>query len=175
MIQKARVVVFTGNGKGKTTAAFGMALRAAGHGLKVAIVQFIKADPTVGEYRMVSQLPGVTILQSGRGFLPPPGDPAFAEHQAAARQGLRQARDLVASGQVALVILDEICLAVTRGLLKEPEVLEIVNGACPGSCIVMTGRGASEGILAAADTVTEMQEVKHGFRAGIPAQPGVEW
>ena len=170
-----RILVFTGDGKGKTTAALGMALRAAGHGLPVAIVQFIKADGTVGEIQAMARLPGVTIVQTGRGFLPKPGDPALTAHQAAAREGLDQARRIVAAGQARLVILDEICVAVARGLLDEADVLAVLRQAPAGTCIVLTGRGASESLLAAADTVTEMREVKHGLQRGIAAQAGVEW
>jgi cob(I)alamin adenosyltransferase len=170
-----RILVFTGDGKGKTTAALGMALRAAGHGLPVAIVQFIKADRTVGEVQALARLPGMTIVQTGRGFLPKPGDPALTAHQAAAREGLDEARRIVATGQTRLVILDEICVAVARGLLDEADVLAVLRQARAGTCIVLTGRGATELLLAAADTVTEMREVKHGLQRGIAAQAGVEW
>ncbi len=170
-----RILVFTGDGKGKTTAALGMALRAAGHGLPVAIVQFVKADRTVGEIRALARLPDVTIVQAGRGFLPKAGDPGFAAHQAAAREGLAEAERIVAAGQARLVILDEICVAVAKGLLPEADVLAVLQRARAGTCVVLTGRGATESLLAAADTVTEMREVKHGLTNGIAAQAGVEW
>ena len=171
----ARILVFTGDGKGKTTAALGMALRAAGHGLPVAIVQFVKADRTVGEIQALARLPGVTIVQTGRGFLPKPGDPAIAVHRAAAHEGLDEAQRIIATGQRRLVILDEVCVAVARGLLDEADVLAVLRRARAGTCVVLTGRGAPESLLAAADTVTEMREVKHGLKRGIAAQAGVEW
>jgi cob(I)alamin adenosyltransferase len=170
-----RILVFTGNGKGKTTAALGMALRAAGHGLPVAIIQFVKADRSVGEIQAVARLPGVTIVQAGRGFLPKAGDPAIAAHQAAAREGLGEAERIIAAGETRLVILDEICVAVARGLLDEADVLAVLRQVRAGTCVVLTGRGATESLLAAADTVTEMREVKHGLTSGIAAQVGVEW
>ena len=170
-----RILIFTGDGKGKTTAALGMALRAAGHGLPVAVVQFIKADRTVGEVQALTRLPGVTIVQTGLGFLPKPGDPTLTAHQAAAREGLDEARRIVAAGQARLVILDEICVAVARGLLDEADVLAVLRQARAGTCIVLTGRGATESLLAVADTVTEMRDVKHGLQRGIAAQAGVEW
>jgi cob(I)alamin adenosyltransferase len=170
-----RILVFTGDGKGKTTAALGMALRAAGHGLPVAIVQFIKSDRGVGEIQSLARLPDVTIVQAGRGFLPKPGNPALAAHQAAAREGLAEAERIVAAGQARLVILDEVCMAVARGLLDEADVLSVLRRARPGTCIVLTGRGATAPLLAAADTATEMRELKHGLADGIVAQAGVEW
>jgi cob(I)alamin adenosyltransferase len=171
----ARVLIFTGDGKGKTTAALGLALRAAGHGMRVAIVQFIKADRNAGELRAIAGLPGVTLEQFGRGFLPKPEDPAWAEHRAAATEGLRRAREIVAGRAAALIILDEVCLAVARGLLGAADVLAVVAEAAPETCLVLTGRGASQALLDAADTVTEMRPLKHGFQIGIPAQVGVEW
>jgi cob(I)alamin adenosyltransferase len=175
MTEPVRTLIFTGNGKGKTTAALGMALRAAGHGLPVAIVQFVKSDATVGELRAAAALPGVTIVQTGRGFLPKPGDPALADHQAAAIAGLRGAEEILIRGEAAVVILDEICFAVARGLLDEREVLDVLERARPGTIVVLTGRGATDGLMAAADTVTEMREIKHGMTSGIQSQRGVEW
>jgi cob(I)alamin adenosyltransferase len=170
-----RILVFTGDGKGKTTAALGMALRAAGHGLPVAVIQFVKADRTVGEIQGLTRLPGVSIVQAGRGFLPKAGDAAIAVHQAAAREGLAEAERIVAAGETRLVILDEICVAVAKGLLTEADVLAVLRRGRAGTCIVLTGRGATESLLAAADTATEMREVKHGLKSGIVAQAGVEW
>jgi cob(I)alamin adenosyltransferase len=129
----------------------------------------------VGEVQAVTRLPGVTIVQAGRGFLPKAGDPGFAAHQAAAREGLAEAQRIVAAGEARLVILDEICVAVARGLLDEAGVLAVLRRARPGTCIVLTGRGATASLLAAADTATEMRELKHGLTNGIPAQAGVEW
>ena len=168
-----RILVFTGDGKGKTTAALGMALRARGHGLRVCVIQFVKADADVGEVRALAQIQ-VNVLQTGRGFLPKPTDARWAEHCAAAEVGLRQATEAIAGAQHDMIILDEICLAVARGLLKEADVITAVKSAPPGMCIVLTGRDASPGLIALADTVTEMRSVKHGMQNGVPAQKGVE-
>ena len=169
-----RILLFTGDGKGKTTAALGMALRAQGHGMRVCMIQFVKADADVGEVRALSQALQATIVQTGLGFLPKPTDARWADHRAAAEAGLRQAAAALASGPYDLVILDEVCLAVERGLLKESDVVDAVRAAAPTLCVVLTGRGATPGLIALADTVTDMHCVKHGMQRGIPAQKGVE-
>jgi cob(I)alamin adenosyltransferase len=169
-----RILIFTGDGKGKTTAALGMALRAAGHDMRVCVVQFIKNDTTVGELAGAG-LARIEIVQAGRGFLPKPGDPRLAEHRAAAAEALRHAGQVIAGGQYGLVILDEICVAVAHGLVEEPQVAEVLAQARPAACIVLTGRGATEGLIALADTVTEMRPIKHAYQAGRSAQKGVEW
>ena len=169
-----RILIFTGDGKGKTTAALGMALRAAGHGLQVVVIQFIKNDASVGELQAVENMPSVDVVQTGLGFLPPPASPDFVRHKTAAQQGLRKAEEILSSGKRFLVILDEICLAVARGLVEERHVLELIQRAPPDSCLVLTGRGATEPLIAAADTVTEMRSIKHGLQNGRGGQKGVE-
>lgn len=172
---KVRILLFTGDGKGKTTAALGMALRASGHGLKTLILQFIKADPTTGEVAACRNLPLIQIVQSGLGFVPPPESPRFADHRRAAEEGLRQAARAMESGGHDLVILDEVCLAVSMGLLAEEEVLRAVRRAGPVRCVILTGRDAGPGLISLADTVTEMRPVRHGFEEGRPAEEGVEY
>lgn len=174
MSGKARVVVFTGDGKGKTTAALGMAFRAAGHGLRTCVVQFVKSDTSVGEIASAAASPAIEIHPTGLGFLPPREHPDFARHRAAAQTGWTKATEAVDSGRYALVVLDEICLAVARGLVEEGQVAELVARASPRLCLVLTGRSATAGLVALADTVTEMRCVKHGANEGIPAQMGVE-
>lgn len=171
----ARTLVFTGDGKGKTTAALGMALRAAGHGQRVLIVQFVKADRSTGELAACRHLPGVEIVQAGLGFVPPDDAPAFARHRQAAERGLELAGRALASQPLDLLVLDEVCLAVARRLLNEDAVLALLRQRTRPVCIVLTGRGASPGLLARADTVTEMRCVAHGLAQGIAAQPGVEY
>lgn len=174
MSHRKRVLLFTGDGKGKTTAALGMALRAAGHGMRVMILQFLKQDSSTGEIAALAALPTVDLLQVGRGFVPPPNDPRRAEHAAAARDGLARARNATTSDQYDMVVLDEICGAVATGLLNEKHVLDLIASAAPGLCLVLTGRGATEGVIAAADTVTEMRCIKHALQDGMAAQKGVE-
>ncbi len=170
-----RLLIFTGDGKGKTTAALGMALRAAGHGSGVLIVQFVKSDSSTGEIAAIGRLPGVEISQQGRGFIPRAAGAARSAHREAAERALDLAREGLASGRYGLVILDEICVALSARLLEVSAVVEVLSKAQPGACVVLTGRGAPPELLEMADTVTEMRCVKHGYRQGIPAQPGVEY
>lgn len=172
---KARILLFTGDGKGKTTAALGMALRAAGHGMRAVIVQFVKNDPRTGEIEAFRRLPGVTVIQAGRGFIPKEESEDYQLHKSAARAGLAQAEAALASGRADLLVLDEIAVAVSRGLIDEGSVIDLVSAAGPGITIVMTGRSASPALMDAADTVTEMRACKHGYESGIAAQKGVEY
>ncbi len=166
MSRATRVLIFTGEGKGKTTAALGMAMRAAGHDMPVAVVQFIKHDATVGEVKALANFPKIRLAQTGLGFVPTVSSPEYAKHKEAAREGLRKAEELIVSGEYGLVVLDEVCVAIAKGLLEEERVIEVVGKASDEACVVMTGRGASETLMAVADTVTEMRCVKHGARAG---------
>lgn len=175
MQAESRVVLFTGEGKGKTTAALGMVLRAAGHGMPALVVQFIKGDARTGEVVAFGKLTGVELRQVGLGFVPPPGSPRFEAHRQAAQDGLKVSAEAIASGRYGLVVLDEVCGAVAGGLLEESAVVDAVRGARPGSIVVLTGRRAGSGLVALADTVTEMHGVKHGYATGIKAQAGVEY
>ncbi len=175
MDEKGRILIFTGDGKGKTTASLGMALRAHGHGIPIAVIQFVKNDIETGEYAVLSRLPGVDITVAGRGFVPPQNDPAWQEHRRAAEEGLKIAGEAIRSGRYGLVILDEGCYAVARELLSEAAVLQLLKEAPPGVTIALTGRGATEGLIAAADTVSEIRCIKHGFDSGRKAQKGVEF
>ena len=117
MESKGRILIFTGDGKGKTTAALGMALRAHGHGMPVAVIQFVKSDVKTGEFAVLSRLPGVEIFVTGLGFVPPEADPLFPDHRRAAEEGLRIASEAACSGRYGLVILDEGCYAAARNLV----------------------------------------------------------
>ncbi len=173
--EEGRILIITGDGKGKTTAALGMALRAHGHGIPVAVIQFVKSDVKTGEFAALSKLPGVAIFVAGRGFVPPETDPGFALHRSAAQEGLRIASEAACSGRYGLVILDEACYAVARNLLAEEFILRLLKERAPGVTVVLTGRGATEGLIAAADTVSEIRSVKHGFDTGRTATKGVEY
>ncbi len=173
--EQGRILIFTGDGKGKTTAALGMALRAHGHKIPVAIVQFVKSDVKTGEFAALRRLSRIEILVAGLGFVPPETDPCFADHCRAAEGGLRIAAEMARSGRYGLVILDEGCYAVARHLLPEKAVLALIEQAAPGVVIVLTGRGATPGLIAAADTVSEIRCVKHGFDSGRTAEKGVEY
>ena len=170
-----RTLIFTGDGKGKTTAALGMALRGGGHGQKVLILQFIKANPYSGELAALKHIPGVEVRQTGLGFLPAPEDPRFEEHRRAAEQALKQAEEILGSGRYDLIILDEVVTAIAKKLLTEKDVTAALGHRNGRGVLVLTGRGAGPGLLALADTVTEMKNVKHGLKTGWQAQEGVEF
>jgi cob(I)alamin adenosyltransferase len=173
--RKGRILIFTGDGKGKTTAALGMVLRASGHGMRTLIVQFVKADDTVGELTGLRSLPGVEVVQMGRGFIPSPTSPSFLEHRQAACRALERAAQSLRSKKYDLMILDEICIAMDKGLISEDQILQLIDESGEGSCLVLTGRGATQRLIAEADTVTEMRNLKHGLTRGITAQKGVEY
>lgn len=171
----SRVLIFTGDGKGKTTAALGMALRAIGHGMKVKIIQFVKADPCIGEIAALNMLPGVEIVQTGLGFVPADSSPKIEDHRQAGQAGLKIAQETISSGAYSLVVLDEVCFAVARHLVAEEDVVELVGKASVETTLVLTGRGATPALIELADTVTEMTPIKHGMQSGWPAQEGVEF
>jgi cob(I)alamin adenosyltransferase len=165
--------VYTGNGKGKTTAALGLALRALGHGYKVYMIQFMKGDPGYGELIAGRQLDGLTIRQYGRTNFVSRDHPA-EEDIALARKGLDHAKQILAADRHDLVILDEINVAMDYGLIPVQAVLDLI-GNKPGDVeLVLTGRCAPEKVIEAADLVTEMQEIKHYYRQGRMARDGIE-
>ncbi len=171
---KPRILIITGNGKGKTTAAMGMALRAAGHDMDALVIQFIKNDTNTGEIAALDKL-GIKTIQGGRGFIPPKDDPKFQSHRDAAAKTLALGSKTITSGKYHMVILDEICTAVSKELIAESDVLSLL-GDCPGEMIViLTGRSASQGLIDAADTVSEINSAKHAYQQGYPAQKGVEF
>ena len=171
---KGFVQVYTGNGKGKTTAALGLALRAAGQGLKVEIVQFLKGWPDYGELKGVGMLaPYVALHQSGRDAFVLPNAPE-AEDVRLARQGWALAMEIVLGRKADVVILDEINCAVDFGLIPEQELLDLVRRKPDGMELVLTGRNARPALIAAADLVTEMREVKHYYAQGVDARAGIE-
>lgn len=170
------VLVLTGNGKGKTTAALGTALRAAGYGLKVAIIQFIKGTWHYGEIDAVARLPQIELHRSGAGFYKIMGDSLPEEvHRKAAREGLELAREKMKSGRYALVILDEINNAVHTGLLPLADVLALVDEKPEAVDLMLTGRDAAPELVERADLVTEMREIKHPFQKGLLAKKGIDY
>jgi len=173
-LQRGLVQVYTGEGKGKTTAAFGLALRAAGHGMKVVIVQFLKTAD-YGEHKALSRLaPEIRLKAFGRrGFVRRQG--LEPEDYEMAREALSFAREVMVKGEADILILDEINVALHLGLLREEEVLFLLEARPPKMELVLTGRGAPERILAAADLVTEMRPLKHPFAEGVAAREGIEF
>ena len=165
--------VYTGDGKGKTTAALGLALRAVGAGLRVYIGQFMKAEPT-SEHAALRALAGVTVEQfgSGKGLLI--NREADGDDMACACEGLLRVRAALTGGY-DVVIADEINCAMVCGLLTEADLLALISARPDGVELVFTGRGASEAILARADLATEMRPIRHYFRdKGLPARVGIE-
>jgi len=166
------VLVHTGNGKGKSTAAFGLALRAHGRGKAVKIFQFMKV-PTArfGEHRMFEQL-GIPIEGLGDGFTWKSRD---LDHSAElAREGWQRARAAILGGEFFLVVLDEITYPLIYGWLPLQEVLDVLRDRPRDVHVVLTGRRCPQEVIDVADTVTEMALVKHAFQAGVPAQRGIE-
>jgi cob(I)alamin adenosyltransferase len=166
------LLVLTGNGKGKSSSAFGMAARALGHGLKVGVAQFIKGKTDTGEEAFFRRQPGVTWLVLGQGFTWETQD--RARDAATAQRGWVQAREMLRDPALALVILDELTYPLNYGWLDLDEVLADLAARPPGQHVVITGRAAPEALRAAAETLTEMVDVKHAFRAGVRAQKGVD-
>lgn len=168
------VMVYTGNGKGKTTAALGLAMRAMGHGERVYMAQFMKGRP-YGEIETVRRyLPLMKLEQFGPGRFIESCGPTPEDRQWAGK-GLEAAREALRSGEYDLVILDEINVAVEYHLLSLKEVLELVAERPPHVDLVLTGRYARPELLEVADMVSEVREVKHHYRQGIPARAGVEF
>jgi cob(I)alamin adenosyltransferase len=167
------VIVNTGNGKGKTTAALGLLLRAWGQGLRVAMFQFIKAKSgNWGESRAARQM-GVEIVPLGSGFTWTSSD--LERDRALAREGWERCRAAIMSGDYDVVIMDELTYCFSFDWLDLEEVLDTVRQRPAGQHVVITGRDAPDALIAFADLVTEMREIKHPYGAGIKAQKGIEF
>lgn len=174
---KGLVIVYTGNGKGKTTSALGICLRAVGHGRRVAIIQFIKSDWEYGEIQALKMLsPEVRLDRLGAGCIGIMGDEKpIEEHKKAARHALKVSQEAVSSGLYDIVILDEINIAVDKELITVASLLSLIESKPQNIDLVLTGRYADRAIIDAADLVTEMKEIKHPFRKGIPARKGIDY
>jgi cob(I)alamin adenosyltransferase len=166
--------VYTGEGKGKTTAAFGLALRALGTGRKVVVVQFLKGRKDVGEYKLGNKLQGMEVHQFGRPDFVDPLKPLPIDFELA-QEGLKFARKCMEANPPDLLILDEINVALKFGLLKLGDVLALMRKAPKSMELVLTGRYAPKEVVEKADLVTEMKEVSHPFQEGVPAREGVEF
>jgi cob(I)alamin adenosyltransferase len=170
-----RVLIFGGDGKGKTSAALGVALRAAGHGLHTLLVQFIKREAT-GEHAALHLLRGfVTARLTGTGYVHRHGAEGRGSARRAAQEALAQAAEDLRSGRYDVVVLDEVLYAVRLGLLDEAAVAGAVAGRGPGVHVVLTGDGPIGRFVQLADTVTRMCDVRHGCSAGRPPTPGIEF
>lgn len=170
------IVVLTGEGKGKSTSALGMAMRAVGQGLKVAVLQFIKGSWRYGELETAARLaPDLIIRPLGEGFVhvdpehPDPNDVACAE------RGWQVCKEALLSGEYDMVVLDEVNLAISYGLLPVEEVIGVLNQRPGHVHVVLTGRDAPPALVEIADLVTEMVEIKHPYRKGLTARRGIEF
>ena len=182
---KGLVLIYTGGGKGKSSAALGNVFRALGHGWKVLVIQFMKGDwPVVfGELESAKRHPKLEVLQLGRGFVKIMGDKKpLAEHRRAAQAALETARKKIFSGKYDLVVLDEaLCALKSAGarLIPTERLIEIMTGKPSRTHLILTGRlddkKSKARLFAAADLVTEMKEIKHPYQKGIPAQKGIDY
>lgn len=171
------VVVITGHGKGKTTSALGIALRAVGHDMKVCIIEFMKGDMYSGEIDGIKRLsPNVELHVTGKGFCGIMGNPyPFKEHRANAQEAIKLSKEKMLSGNYDILILDEINNALKLKLVDLPQVMELIDIKPPLMHLVLTGRDAHPDVIARAHTVTEMKEIKHAHRQGIEPQKGIDY
>jgi cob(I)alamin adenosyltransferase len=173
-MEKGLVQVYTGNGKGKTTAALGLALRAVGHGLKVLVIQFMKTDTNYGELKSTQELlPYLTIKCMGRDTFVSKSCPD-PEDIRRAREGFALAKRAMQNKEYDIVVLDEINMAVDYGLVPLADLLELIDSKPETVELVLTGRNAKPEIIEKADLVTEMVDRKHYYDKGVPARKGIE-
>ena len=171
------VIVYTGKGKGKTTAALGMALRALGYNYKICMIQFIKGSWHYGEMTSSKRLePEFELVAVGKGFVGILDDKSpRIEHERIAQEALRLSKEKIESKKYDVIILDEINYAVNLGLVKLEEVLDIIKIKPSKLNLVLTGNYAKKEIIDLADLVTEMREVKHPFKSGLKAKKGIDF
>jgi cob(I)alamin adenosyltransferase len=176
-VRRGLIVVITGNGKGKTTSALGMALRACGHGMKVCIIQFMKGDLYAGEWDGVKKMDcDIELVATGKGFCGIQGNPyPWAEHRANAQDAIDLAREKIARKSCDLLILDEINNALKLKLVDLEQVLGLLRSKPPLLHLILTGRDAHPEVVEIADTVSEVREIKHAYRKDIEPQPGVDY
>ena len=171
--RRGLVQVYTGPGKGKTTAALGLALRACGHGWRVRMICFMKGDPDYGEVLISKHIPNFELVQSGLPTFVKKGEPSD-EDLRFAREGFDLAHRTVRENDVDLLILDEINVAVDYGLLSVDEVVRFIENKPEDMEVVLTGRYAHPEVVKMADLVTEMLEIKHPYQQGVQSREGIE-
>lgn len=173
-LSRGYVQVYTGEGKGKTTASLGQALRACGHGFKVLMIQFMKGSKNYGELSISESVPGLEIIQKGLPTFVKKGEPSEEDLRLAA-EGMDLARKAVREAAHDILILDEINCAVDYGLVDVNEVLEVIAEKPEGMELILTGRYAPKEFVDIADLVTEMREVKHHYNNGVQMREGIEF
>ena len=174
--RKGRLLINTGDGKGKTTAALGLALRAVGQGMRVLMLQFLKGSWHYGELDSTQAFGENFVLkQMGRGFVKVGGAETDPEDTRLVQAAWAEAREAILSGEWDMVVLDEINYAIGYGMLDPAEVAETLRNRPEMVHVILTGRNAHPSLVEIADTVTEMREVKHAYQKGILAQRGIEF
>ena len=174
MSHKGLLIVNTGNGKGKTTAALGLAFRCLGHELPVCVIQFIKGHWKYGELKSAGRFEGLLDFHvTGEGFTWKSKD--LEKDRTAARAGWEMAKSVITARRHHLVILDELTWLLKYGMVDQQEVLDVLRNRPEGLHVLVTGRDAPAALIEMADLVTEMKEVKHPYHAGVKAQRGIEW
>jgi cob(I)alamin adenosyltransferase len=176
-VKQGLILVITGNGKGKTTTALGLAVRACGHSMRVCIIQFMKGDLYAGEWDGIKKMNcTVELIPTGKGFCGIEGNPyPYEEHRANAQDAIRLAREKMESGQVDILILDEINNALHLKLVDFEQVLELIRVKPLHLHLVLTGRDAHPDVIELADTVSEITDIKHAYKKGIEPQPGIDY
>ena len=171
------VIVYSGNGKGKTTAALGMALRAVGHNYKICMIQFIKGSWHYGEIDSSRRLePEFELIAIGKGFVGILDDKhSKEEHKKIANEAIKISKEKIQSGKYNIIILDEVNYAINLGLIDVDVVLDLIKLKPPELNLVLTGNHAKTKIIEVADLVTEMKQVKHPFQLGIKAKKGIDF
>jgi cob(I)alamin adenosyltransferase len=177
MIDKGLIIIYYGNGKGKTTAALGVALRAIGYNHNVCMIQFIKGEWDYGELYSSNKLkPNFELIVTGKGFIGIiDDDHLIEEHIQSSKNALKIAREKISSNKYNIIILDEINYALKLNLITENEVIDLLNSKPAELNVIMTGNYLSDKILEIADLVTEMKEVKHPYKQGIKAKKGIDF
>jgi cob(I)alamin adenosyltransferase len=175
--RRGLVVVITGHGKGKTTAALGLALRACGHGMRICIIQFMKGDLYAGEWDGVRKMNcAIELHATGKGFCGIQGNPyPWKEHRANAQDAVDLVREKISSGAFDMLILDEINNALKLKLVDLEQVLDFIRAKPTLMHLVLTGRDAHPQVIELADTASEVTEIKHAYRKGIEPQPGIDY
>ena len=177
MAEKGLTIVYTGKGKGKTTAALGIALRATGYKKKICMIQFIKGSWHYGEMDSSKRLePEFEMVAIGKGFVGIIDDKSpKTDHQKVAKEAIKISNEKIQSGKYDIVILDEINYAVNLNLISLEDVLDLINSKPQSVDLVLTGNYAKDEIIEVADLVTEMREIKHPFKQGIKAKEGIDF
>ncbi|MCD6418690.1 cob(I)yrinic acid a,c-diamide adenosyltransferase [bacterium] len=170
----AVIHIYTGNGKGKTTAALGQAFRACGHNWRVIMIQFMKGDPSYGEIKSAEKLKNFEIYQFGTKNFVNKNNPSKEDIERA-KEGLEFARKIIETGKYDMVILDEINVAVDFGLIALEDVLDLLKKVPEETVLILTGRYADEKIFEYADLVSKIEEIKHPYQKGISAIEGIEF